>query len=366
MVISVVSSREILQRSRESLGLESCTGGSVDNALAAGLIRHAAGFLCPCSPGTLRTTVLESLQYLADDDPDELAEKIDDAVEGLVIGGDLLELNQVTSVDPSVLGTWLFAAPPSFITRPSGSIFLTGIVADRDTYLPQALMSRIQHDGYTRAIMPTPQENLTEELAAFGLQELQQNNWLRTPKTQSAKKVFTELRTKLGVQGRSGQISELRIIDPTQPVSYYNGRWTAPKQHTGIFVGRRPQEYGAPLWCCVELENGEAKKLLDFPLPRSRWRGCDDAWRLQMAIDSYKDNPQHYRIRRNGDYAFIDFFSPIPSWAERRLMIFGRHAKPEKCLLSYRIPLAELNTEEDFLGKHLWLSPVEDQSAGVK
>lgn len=364
MVIAAVSSQEVLQRSREVLGLDEPSECVVDNAFAAGLLRHAAGFLCPCSPATLRTVVLESLQYLVGESEEELIEKIDDAIEGLVIGGDLLELHHVAAADPSVKGTWLFAAPPSYIVRPSGSIFLTGIVADRDTYLPQSLMSRIHHDGYTRAIMPEAEENLTDELATLGLQELNQNNWLRTPKPQSARDAFAGMEASLSAQGRSGHISDLRIIDPAQPVSYYIKRWTAPKRHTGMFVGRRPQEYGAPLWCFVELENGEATKLLDFPQPKSRWRGCDDAWRLQMAIDSNNGDPQRYRVRKSEAYAFIDFYSPIPSWAERRLMIFGRHAEPENCLLSYRIPHGELAAEEEFLRGHLWLSPVEDQSAG--
>lgn len=365
MVITAVSSEEVLQRSREALGLTPQSERAVDNAFVAGLIRHSAGFLCPCSPATLRAAALESLQYLAGNSMEELTEKIDEAIEGLVIGGDLLELHQVTAADSSVKGTWLFAAPPSYIIRPSGSIFLTGIVADRDTYLPQSLMSRIHHDGYTRAIMPAAEEKFTDEFAALGLQELNQNNWLRTPKMQSAREVFAGLEVSLSAQGRSGHISDLRIIDPAQPVSYYRGRWTAPKRHTGMFVGRRPQEYGAPLWCFVELENGEAIKLLDFPQPKSRWRGCDDAWRLQMAIDSNNGNPQRYRVRESEDYAFIDFYSPIPSWAERRLMIFGRHAEPEKCLLSYRVPHGELAAEEEFLRTHLWLSSVEDQSVGA-
>ena len=39
-----------------------------------------------------------------------------------VIGGDLLELNQVTIDDPDRKGTWLFAAPPGFVVRPDGSV----------------------------------------------------------------------------------------------------------------------------------------------------------------------------------------------------------------------------------------------------
>src|SRR5690606_13969214 len=148
---------------------------------------------------------------------------------------DLLELHQVTIDDPAAKGTWLFAAPPSFIVRPSGSIFLTGVVADRDTYLPHALMARIHCDGYTRAIMPEPAEDLRGELAALGLQELSQDNWLRTPRAQTAAEARSQLEARLREQGRSGSIPGLTIIDPSLRVTYYRGRWITPKRHTGVF-----------------------------------------------------------------------------------------------------------------------------------
>jgi hypothetical protein len=334
----------------------------IDSAFLAALLRHTAGICCPCSAATLRSVALDSLQYLSQDD--ELVSKIDDAIEGLVVGGDLLELSQVTTDDPSVKGTWLFAAPPSFIKRPSGSIFLAGIVADRDTYLPSALMSRIRYDGYTRAIMPEPDEGLTEELTGLGLQELTEDNWRKIPKFQRAEEVRDAMVSKLRTQPRSGDIPELQIIDSSAPVTYYRGRWIRPKRHSGMFVGRRPQEYGAPIWCFVELENGQPIRLLDYPIPKSRWRGCDEAWRLQMAIDHANGTPQVYRLRKDDEYAYVDFYSPLPLWAERHLMLAGRHEKPDRCLLSYRLRLNELATEEEFLRKQLWLAPAATAKSG--
>lgn len=334
----------------------------VDSAFLAALLRHTAGICCPCSAASLRTATLASMQYLSDDD--DLSSKVEDAIEGLLVGGDLLELSQVTTDDPSVKGTWLFAAPPSFIMRPSGSIFLTGIVADRDTYLPSELMSRIHYDGYTRAIMPATDEDLPEELAALGLQKLSEQDWLKLPKLQNAKDLRDAMASKLRVQQRSGDIPGLQIMDPSRPVTYYRGRWTKPRQQSGIFIGRRPQEYAAPIWCAVELENGQPRKLLDFPIPRTPWRGCDEAWRLQMAIDYTNGTPQVYRVRLAEEYAYVDFFSPLPLWAERRLMLVGRHEAPAKCLLSFRVHSGELADEEKFLKRHLWLVPAAATDSG--
>lgn len=361
MTIAVMTCDEVLAGCRRMLGLAP-RDYAMDSAFFAALLRHTAGICCPCSAATLRAAALESLQYLSEDD--ELAPKIDDAIEGLIVGGDLLELNQVTTDDPSVRGTWLFAAPPSFITRPSGSIFLTGIVADQSTYLPFELMSRIHYDGYTRAIMPAPNENLPEELVALGLQKLSEENWLKLPKLQKAEGIRDSTTRKLRAQQRSGDIPDLQIIDASQPVTYYRGRWVKPKRQSGIFVARRPQEYGAPIWCAVELEDGQPRKLLDFPTPRTPWRGCDEAWRLQMAIDDTNGTPQVYRVSAAGEYAYVNFYSPLPLWAERRLMLFGRHEVPNKCLLSYRLRLSELAAEEEFLRKHLWLAPATAAASG--
>jgi hypothetical protein len=361
-VAVVVNTRdEVLAGCRRMLGLSS-QDATIDRAFLAALLRHTAGIFCPCSAATLRAAALESMQHLSEDEG--LASKVDDAIEGLVVGGDLLELSQVTTDDPSAKGTWLFAAPPTFVMRPSGSIFLTGIVADRDTYLPSELMSRIRYDGYTRAIMPAPAEGLSEQLIALGLQKLSEENWLKLPKFQKAEELRDAIAGKLRMQQRSGDIPDLQIIDPSRPVTYYRGRWIKPKRQSGVFVARRPQQYGAPIWCVVDLEDGEPRKLLDFPTPRSRWRGCDEAWRLQMAIDRANGTPQVYRVRGAGEYAYVDFFSPLPLWAERHLMLVGRHEAPEKCLFSYRLRSGELAAEEEYLQKHLWLARVTITDSG--
>lgn len=355
MAIAVLSPTEVLTKSREALGLNASQQEPKDSEFLASAIRHAAGFLCPCSSVTLKKAIIESLQYILS--TDDLARTLDDAIEGLTVGGDLLELNQVTTDNPDVKGTWLFAAPPSYIVRPNGGIFLTGIVPDRDTYLPQELMTRIRYDGFTRAIMPTSGEQLGEELSALGLQQLNSNDWLRAPKPEDPGDFAARFVDKLSAMPCSGEIPGLQIIEPSSAVTYYRGRWTQPKQQNGTFVGRRPQEFGAPRWCFVRLKDGEPEQLLDLPLSKSKFRGCDVAWHLQMAIDRKGGIPQEYRVRRIEQYVFIDFFSPLPLWAERRLMLLGRHADATGCLFSYRLPLAEQEEEEKFLKERLWLSP---------
>lgn len=364
MVIAILESGEVLAGARRSLGLKAVNAEHVDSEFLAAALRHTAGILCPCSGAALRAALMDSLQHIAA--TGNLAQQIEDAIEGLIVGGDLLELSQVTTNDIDAKGTWLFAAPPGYVVRPNGSIFLTGIVADRDTYLPQELMERIKYDGFTRAIMPANDEQLDEQLSELGLQALNSEHWLKPPKLEAAAELLKRYTSKLDSLGRSGDIPQLQVIDPAAPVTYYRGRWVQPRKQTGLFVGRRPQEFGSPIWCLVRLQDGQAQQLLDVPLHKSKLRGCDVAWHLQMAMDHENGRPQEYRVRTTEEYAFLEFFSPLPLWAERRFMLLGRHADATGCLLSYRLPLKELAAEEKFIQERLWLSRSPAAEPGVR
>lgn len=357
-MITKVMERDVLAECRRMLGLSNKQESLVDDTLLAALLRRSAGIHCPCSRTTLRTSLLESLQYLY---PDEMSliEHIDAIIEGLIVGGDLLELNDVTTDDPEVKGTWVFAAPPSFVVRPSGSIFLLGIVPDQDTFLPESLTSRISYEGLVRVIAPDPTENLPAKLREQGLQRLSENAWLKPPKTERPQDLLNRFKNQLAKQPSSGAVDDLKILDPVQPVNFYRRRWTTVRSQSGTFIAKRPQEFGSPIWCFVELEAGTVVRLLDLPLQKSRWRGCDQAWHLQMAIDYCRQRPQHYGHRHDGDGVRLDFFSPLPKWSQRRLMIIGHRVHREQSLMSYYLPTTEAATEERFLQERLWLSRAE-------
>jgi hypothetical protein len=355
MVITHVSANELMSSSREALGLSGASDGIIDDAMLAASLRRAAGILCPCSLSTLVTAVLESLQYLFEEG-DAMGERVAAAAEGLIIGGDLLELSQVTIHDPTAKGTWVFSAPPSFIVRPGGSIFLAGIVPDESTPLPASLNTRITYEGFARLMTPQLGENLPSVLRELGLRELSTSAWLKAPKAESAAALRDNMFRRLAEQPASGAVTNISILDPHRSVDYYSGRWVDPTHETGAYVARRPQAYGAPLWGFANLEGGTVTRFLDFPLKSTRWRGCDTAWYLQMAIDHGRETPQLYRRRMTPDGAFLDFFSPLPLWAHRRFAVLGRPAPREKCLICYWIPERELASEEAFLQERLWLA----------
>ncbi len=352
-MITQISVKCVLKICREQLGIPASS--IIDDTLLAAMLRRAAGIHCPCSISTLTTAVRESLAYLTDA-VSELEEQINAAAEGLTVIGDLLELSQVTIDDFNVKGTWVFSAPPGFIVRPGGSIFLIGVVPDDVTLLPTSLSSRMEFDGIARVLIPKNGEDLSSILRELGLRAIPATAWLKAPKVESAAQLRQNMITLLSEQAPSGEITELSILIPDQPVDYYPGRWASPGKHSGEFIARRPQSYGGALWGFAYLENGNVMRFLDFPLNGTRWRGCDVAWHLQMAIDKCYGTPQKYRKRPDAGGAYLDFFSPIPLWAQRRLRVLGRSAAPEHCLLSYWVPEREITTEEEYLQKHLWLT----------
>lgn len=358
-MIEEISRDEVLVGCREILGLSDVDNAVVDQDLLTVLIRRSAGIYCPCSRTILRSSVVDALQHLCDEET-TLPDRIEAIIEGLIVVGDLLELHDVGIVDPNVRGTWVFAAPPSYIERQNGEIFIVGIVADQDVFLPRSLASRMSMTGLTRLIQPEPNENLAKKLNNQGLQRLSEETWLRSPSSKSFSQLLAHFKRRLVERPPAGTINEIEVLDKDQPVNFYRGRWSDCNGKTGMYVGRRQQEFGAPIWCSVELDKGTVSRFLDLPTSKSRWRGCDEAWYLQMAIDAKQGKPQRYRVQIIDDEWRFDFFSPLPSWSERRLVAFGRAVPRNKCLMSYVLPASAAEIEEGFLSERLWLSRTED------
>ena len=358
-MIEHVTPKEVLAGCRRTLGLSDHGDGLIDNVLLAALLRRSAGIHCPCSRATLRASVLECTQNLAGDDAGR-SQRIDETIEALTVAGDLLELDDVVTEVSDVRQTWVFAAPPGFVIRPNGTAFIFGVVPDQDAFLPSSLSTRVLYNGFTRSIEPLEGEDLADELREQGLQALSESVWLKSPRSEPPDDFLSRVDKCLARQIPITTIDNLKILDSARPVAYYPDRWVAPTNQTGMFVARRPQEFGAPMWCLVRLEDGAPVSLLDLPFEKTRWRACDTAWHVQMAIDHCRHQPQQYRRRRETRGVRFDFFSPLPQWSQRRLMVFGIPAAPDKCLLSYFVPSDQAETEETFLRNRLWLSRTKD------
>lgn len=348
-----ISAKDLDQIKVRELGLDPSRFQLLSPEALSSAIRRAAGFATPCSPATLIRLVVNALEGLSvDSGAARLA--VEEVLELMTGHGDLLEARSDTS------SMVLYAAPPSFVMRKSGSALLLGVAGDSQTTLPHELQERIKYQGHARVLEGSVEDRLRDRLLESGANELTQDYWLRAPRSctpQQYREKFDDLLDSVPVT--SSEIETLTILDPAAPVRYYPGRWSTPKRHAGRFVGRREQRYGANLWCYVEVDGQEVRRFVDLPMRDSYNRGCDIAWHLQAAIDSTEGHPQQFRIEpTQGEDVRIKFFSPLPQWAQRRLSAIGVSVKSAHCLFAYEIPATESVEEVQRLVADEWLQEI--------
>lgn len=355
-MMSPLPAENVLALSRASLNLPAASAGSrlLDDEFLSAMLRRIAGLHCPCSSKTLKAVLFQSLEGLVTDGV-ELSDHVDSVLEGLHAGGDLLELSRVTTLDERTRGTWVYVAPPSFVVLPSGLAMLFGMAPEESLPLPNGLRTRVRSVGSRRILEPQIGEDLRALLADAGLREQSVDGWLQLPQAIPAREFLKAMDARLSAISSSGSIDQLRIFDPALGAKRYAERWIPPSKQSGRFVSRRAQAFGSDLWGYVELVDGEPRRVLDFPLPGSTYRGCDDAWRLQLALDKESGHPQEYRIRIDEHGTKLDLFAPVPLWAQRRLEVVGTRITPQRCLMAFWLRPDDVEEECQFLDGALWM-----------
>ena len=355
--MKILTSEELHACGVRTLGLdpEACDLFSVET-IAAGL-RRAAGFLCPCPQRTLVQAVVEPLEKVIND-KEQFYETVENTVEAMITYGDLLEEYEVAAIERSSRSSLLYASPPSFVWRESGVVFLIGIAPDHTSPLPERLTARVDYLNHVRRLFPESGENLRADLTQFGLTELSMDVWRKeSPQHETSNEHLRRLSSKL--KPISGLIEGLKILDPAKSVTHYRRRWEEAKTQTGRFVARRPQAYGNDVWCYVELAQGQVVKLLEFPTTNSRLRGCDEAWRLQLAIDAERGQPQLFKVRHETHSSVVEFYSPLTMWATRRWNETGEPVTTTSGLFAYKFPAIEISEEIRFMQRELWLQQID-------
>lgn len=350
-----VSIKTIQELTLDSLGLDKIEYDITSVETIAAQIRRAANFFCPCAPNTLVQAVVNVSKYLVKD-PEQLRHKTKDVLEKIVAYGDLVEGGDWRPEGEERIAV-LYAVPPGFVTRESGQFLLFGIGNGGKISLPIDLEKQIKQRGYVRWLKNSGDGNLIERLLECGLTQVTSDTWLRLPFEKNYQDYLMVFDQRLAKSSNPGDLGMLSVIDPKAPVNYYRGRWHPVKGESGKFVCRRPRPYGADLWCYVELNNGQPIRLLDLPIDTTLNRGCDEAWRLQAAIDA-RNNIQQKVVVINVSEGFkqLNFYSPIPMWAQRRLDMIGRLVPESKgCLFSYILDKDEVSQELDCLKHMMWM-----------
>jgi hypothetical protein len=351
-----ITIQELTAQKVAELGLdfEATDLTSIEAVSAA--IRRAASFACPCSASTLVRNIVHPMRGIVSD-LEAFKEFTEEILNAVVANGDLQEFQNISEDAERGQSTLLYAAPASFVARSSGSVILLGVAEDNLSVLPDQMTSRIEYRNHLRRLAPRADEILRDELLHLGLFEITGRDWLKTPPTGTPGQLLARFNALLDGAAPSREIAGLTVIDPTRPVRFYRGRWGDAKKLSGRFVGRRRQAYGADLWCYVQLLDGRPEKMIDLPVKSSRWRGCDEAWYLQLAIDSHRAHSQQYVVEKGlGGRRLLKIFSPLPMWAQRRWDSVGEPVQGSGCLFSYHFSEAELPEELNFARDALWLT----------
>jgi hypothetical protein len=349
---SVVQSRAI-----EILGLDSSVLDLSSPEGLAATIRRATSFSSPCSSSHVVSMCFELLTPLLG--PSISRETIADALESLISYGDLYEAPDVTGNSASEL---IYVTPPSFVAVSSSLVLLIGIGVDGCFPIPEPLKELVQPVGHYRRIVASGLEETCKVLLSAGFLHIDLNEWMKAPPSLSSEAHVGKYDRYLVPTGVVGTLEGLRILEFDRPVHYYRGRWAPLKKQSGKFIARRPQAYGADLWCYLHVENGEVKWFVDLPVLETRWRGCDEAWHLQQAIDAMRGHPQIYATRKGtaSGTVVVDLFSPIPQWARRRWDYSGEPTTASNCLLSYVFASSRVEEELKFVQERMWLRQHDD------
>lgn len=349
--ISIAEARNLAVR---NLGLDASQVGLEDFVTISALILRAAAPECPCSSSVLVRAVLSQLTGL-ELNVEDLQEKVEAVLERLIAHGDLYEL----PASEGKRGLVLYAAPLSFVILNSGAAVLLGVLTGAAAQLPKELAKRVERRGHSRILRQLESEDLRAELEAAGLTERLLSDWLRGPLIESPHDYLASAdRLLAAVSRQAAEIPELTILDPEKSVANYKWRWSRPKG-SGRFLGRRGQKFGNALWCYVELEGGAPVRFIDLPLRGSRQRGCDEGWRIQLAIDAKRGAPQNFRISNlDDDHFLFEMFSPAPMWATRMWDTLGELIDKRGCLFAYSFRNSDEAQICSFAENNLWLSRI--------
>ncbi len=359
MKIAPISGPHAAERAVRALGLAEAATDLFSTEAVCASLRRAASFLCPATPRQLVEAVLDAISFIDESrlvTRGQVAEQLD----LLVSIGDLVELPRREDRG----SRQLYLAPPSYVEKAPGQYLLLGVRPNAYPLVDESVGAEVLYEGHTRSVELAPDVGPLR-LRAAGLREFRREHWLQHPRVDHASAVVVAMRHRLDQASESSDVRGLTIIDPGASVHYYRGRWRPPADDdSGDFVARRPQAYGADLWCLVRIERGVPRALVDLPVNASDVPACDEAWRYQAAIDAVTGNPQVIHIRSATGAPgtrLLDLFGPVPGWAQRYLELVGTPVSRSRgALISYRVPMTAIGEMSAFVTDMLWMHVREE------
>lgn len=350
-MIRLLSSEAASSSISEQLGLDPSDFSQKSTNYYASFMRRVCAMHCPMPRGTVIRLAKDLLSGF-EEDVEITQSNIEAAVDGLFEAGDLLELSRFTSSDENFSGDWIFLAPPSYMRRESGKVFIFGIAPDDATFLPLSLQSLLKSEGPYRYLFECDKD-VVEILSTTGLRQISESQWQPSPKKQTAKQHYETHKKKLLAAPPAGTIDGIKIFVPKSVNNAnYKDRLKPTNGETGFFIGRRPANFGAEHWCFFQLNQGAAERYIDLPLSSDKVRGCDAAWHLQLAAEFLNGNPENYITSEIDGKIHVTFSFPLPLWAIRRFRAIDNYANVSPFYRTF--PLKEWSVEKRFIEEQLW------------
>ena len=329
---------------------------SLTPELLAASLRRAASLICPTTPIALVAAVDQSLSQLFQDE--NRRKLCRDTLDDLLALGDLMEYDEITSDSEEAARQrrLIYSAPPYFVELSNSRLLILGISPDTIDPIPDDLI--LTNKGHVRSISTQSQPEARQSLLRAGLHEVAYSAWAKAPNNETSVKIVSGIDRLLDKEASCSSLEGLRAIDGSIVSPWYKDRWVNPRGLSGRYIGTRPRKYGADLWCYVEIANGEAQRLVDLPQGRTLERGCDQAWRLQCALDAERGTPQTYGISEISDGRYrLDIHIPSPNWVQRRWDCIGERAS--ESVFSYLFDATDRESETQILRDQLWMIPDE-------
>lgn len=351
--MKVIDGPEVARQAQAAYGIDATDQGGVHVLeLIASSLRRAASYLAPARKGRIVRATLRALEGVIDEDHARY-ELMSTMLDTLVANGDLIEL-KTEGVRNIYLG------PPQFVRLSDDIIILLGVRPHGAPFVGERHQSSIRHHGGLRFLRP--QADIDALDVVRGFHEQPREVWLAGPSKTTPASHVSRYTEQLSAARASGPIPDLRILDSAHPTTHYAGRWRPPQpSDNGMFVGRRHVEYGADAWSVVLLDQGECQKVIDLPLSRWAARGCDEAWLLQLAIDSVRGAPQVVRRSLTGDGDWqVNLDGPLPAFAIRFLESVGELTLPGRgALISFLVSPRDAAAVAAFAKLNLWMATDE-------
>ncbi len=302
---------------RASLNLRIGMNSDADWTTVVCVVRRLAAIHAPCPR---RQLIVQASSALAGALSDGGTTALHEAIDDLIAGGDLTEQEGLL-VDTEEAPVLIFLTAPRF-ARTLGRLYLRGVAADDAPCLPRVVSTDMVCSGSLRYLESVDVEASADLLAKLGLSEEDLDRSTRDDHALQGEALIAHYRALLGMSDRLERAEGFRWLAAGGGTPYHR-RWEdAPAAH-GLQIGRVPQFYGADAWVVAD-HDARPARFLRLPLRELRDdRGCDAAWRLQLAIDRHQGSPDQYQVRLDESVAHLRVGFPLPQRERARLLHLG-------------------------------------------